>query len=108
MANFDDFVKSLENGVKKLAKDIFDGLETEAIADTQAFLSKMKSDIERWAKLLVEGKLTEKELSDLVDAKKALVEIHTLRLAGAKKAKLEKFRTELISLVINTAIKVFS
>ncbi len=107
MASFDDFVEALKNGSKDLAKEIFDGFEDEASNDAKAFLEKTKEDMRRWTKLLAQGELTEQDFSDLVQAKKALAEIHTLRQTGVALTKLERFRSGLINLVIDTAFDVF-
>jgi len=42
--------------------------------------------------------------TDLVQGKKALAEIHALTQAGIAAIKLEKFRTELVKLVVDTAL----
>lgn len=107
MASFDDFVEALKAGAKDLAKEIFDGFEDEAKDDAKAFLEKTKQDMQRWTKFLAQGELTEQDFSDLVQAKKALAEIHALRQKGVALTKLERFRTGLINLVIDTAFDVF-
>ncbi|MDJ0668857.1 MAG: hypothetical protein QNJ61_16355 [Desulfobacterales bacterium] len=43
----------------------------------------------------------------MIQAKKALAEIHALRQNGVALTKLERFRTRFINLVIDTAFKVF-
>jgi hypothetical protein len=107
MAGFDDFAKALEEGVKKLAKELFDGAEAEALEDMRAFLAKSKYDLERWTLQLAEGLITEQDFSDFVQAKKALAELHALTQAGFVITKLERFRTGLINLIIDTAFKMF-
>jgi hypothetical protein len=66
-----------------------------------------KEDLQRWTVLLAQGHIVEQDFSDLVQAKKALAEIHMLRQAGIAMIKLERFRTGFINLVIDTAFKVF-
>ncbi len=107
MSSFDDFLDAVKTGAKDLAKEIFDGYEIEAKDDAEAFLEKTKVDVKRWTTLLAEGKLTEQDFSDLIQAKKALAEIHALRQAGVALTKLERFRSGLINLVIDTAFDVF-
>jgi hypothetical protein len=107
MASFDDFEEALKIGARDLAKEIFDGFENEAKDDVKAFLEKIKQDMQRWTKLLAQGELTEQDFSDLVQAKKALAEIHALRQMGVALTKLERFRTGLINLVIDIAFDVF-
>jgi hypothetical protein len=107
MASFDDFMEAIKDGAKDLAKDIFHGFENEARDDAKAFLEKTKQDIQRWTKLLAQGDLTEQDFSDLIQAKKALAEIHALRQTGVALTKLERFRSGLINLVIDTAFDLF-
>jgi hypothetical protein len=107
MTTFNDFAKALEEGVKKLAKELFDGSETEALADMRAFLDKSKKDLERWTILLATGKITGQDFSDLVHTKKALAELHALTQTGYVITKLERFRSGLINLVVETAFKMF-
>ena len=107
MNQFDEFIEGLKTAAKDLAKEIFDGFEDQALDDAQAFLEKAQADLQRWTKLLAQGELTEQDFSDLIQAKKALAEIHALRQTGVALAKLERFRTRFINLVIDTAFDVF-
>lgn len=107
MATFREFMKALEEGVEKLAREMFDGLEADALADTKAFLGKTKKDLQRWTKLLAARQLTHQDFRDLVKAKAALAEMHALTQAGIVLTKLERFRTGLVDLVIDTAFKVY-
>ncbi len=108
MANkFDDFINAVLEGAKQLAKENLNGFQDQAKKDAQAFTTKVEVDLRRWTKLLAEKKLTKQDFSDLVQAKKALAEIHALTQAGIALAKLERFRTGLINLVIDKAFEVF-
>lgn len=107
MATFDDFVDAVKVGAKDLAKETFDGFQNEAENDAQAFIDKSKEDLERWVRALADGELTEQDFRDLLDAKKALAEIHALRQAGVAQTQLERFRTGLIDLAVDSAIDTF-
>lgn len=107
MSDFDDFLKAVKEGSKELAREVFDGFEKEAAKDAKAFLDKSKTDLQRWTKLLAQSELNEQDFSDLVQAKKALAEIHALRQAGVALTKLERFRSGFINLIIDSAFKVF-
>jgi len=104
---FDDFVNAVAEGAKGLAKDIFDGFEEQAKEDAKAFTQESEADLRRWVKLLEEGKITKQDFGDLVEGKKALAEIHALTVAGISLTKLERFRSGLIDLVVDTAFKIF-
>jgi hypothetical protein len=107
MATFDDYVNELRKGGKKLAQELVEGLEADALSDMNAFLKKSERDLRRWTTLLAAGKITKQDFTDLVQAKKALTELHELTRAGVAAAKLDRFRTDLISLVVDTAMKVY-
>ncbi len=106
MGKFDDFVAAVLTGVKDLVKNIIDGFEDQAGEDAKAFLDKMQNDLQKWAMLRAEKKITDQDFIDLVQGKKALAEIHALTQAGIATIKLERFRTELIKLVVDKAIAI--
>ena len=107
MSKFDEFVDAVLSGSKDLAKQIFGGFEDGAKEDANAFLKNTEDDLRRWTKLLASKDLTQRDFTDLVQAKKALAEIHALTQAGIALTKLERFRSGLINLVIDTAFDVF-
>lgn len=107
MAIFDDYEKELHKGVAKLARQLVDGLEEQALSDANRFLRKSRKDLERWTNLLASGEITKKEFTDLVEGQKALAELHELTRVGIGHTKLERFRTDLIKMVIDSAIKVY-
>lgn len=107
MADFDQFVAALKEGIKPLARETLEGFEDQALDDAQAFLDKARRDLQRWTQLLAQGQLTQQDFSDLVHAKMALVEIHALGQAGIALTRLERFRSGLINLIIDTAFDVF-
>ena len=107
MATFDDYVKELRKGFKLLAQELVGGFQADALSDMNAFLKKSERDLKRWTRRLAAGEITKQDFIDLVQAQKALAEMHKLTKAGVAAAKLEVFRSGLISLVINTAVKVY-
>ena len=100
---FDEFIKVFLEGASELAKETFGDFEAQAKEDAKAFIEKAETDLKRWTKLLAERKITEQDFSDLVQSKRALAEIHALGLLGISLTKLERFRSGLINLVIDTA-----
>ena len=107
MDNFDAFLKAIKLGTKDLARDSLDGFQEQAGDDANAFLDKSKDDLKRWTKLLAQKEINEEDFSDLVNAKKALAEMFSLRQSGLALIKIEKFRKSFINLVVDTAFDVF-
>ncbi len=107
MATFTDYKKELQKGVRKLAQRLVGDFEEYALEDTNSFLKKSEDDLKRWTRLLEAGEITEQDFADLVRAKEALAELHELTEAGIGHTKLDRFRKDLISLVIDTAMKVY-
>lgn len=108
MADFNDFLKSLENGIKELALTNWKEVENAAIADGQAFVNKTKADLERWTQLLASGALTKDDFEWLIAGKKDLAQMQALEKAGLSLVRAQRFQNSLISLVINTAFKTFA
>jgi hypothetical protein len=107
MNKFDEFVKAILEGAQGLARQLWNGYEQDAKADAQAFVDKAKADLERWTKLVAAGTLSKQDLTDLVKAKEALAEIAALTKAGVALAEVDRFRSGLINLVIDSAFKIF-
>lgn len=107
MSTFDEFVEAVKEGVKGLAQNTFSDFVDDAKLDANAFIKKFEADLKRWVNLLAEGKLSEQDFSDLVQAKKALAEIHLLRQRGVALTKIERFRSGLVTLIIDTAFDIF-
>jgi hypothetical protein len=45
MATFDDYTKELQKGVKKLAQQLVDGFQEEALTDMNTFLKESGKDL---------------------------------------------------------------
>jgi hypothetical protein len=107
MATVDEFSAALGNGAKSLASTTFADFQGQAEADAAAFIAKMEADLRRWTGLLSRQSITGEDFRDLLQAKKALVEVHELRQVGVARTRLERFRTGLINLIVDTAFDVF-
>jgi hypothetical protein len=107
MSRFNDFTRTVIAGVPDLARDTLGDFPQAATQDANAFLTEARKDLKRWTKLLAQGKINQQDFTDLVEAKRALAEIHALTQTGIALARLERFRTGLIDLVVNTAFDVF-
>ncbi len=100
---WNSFLDEFRAGLAVLVKNSLDEWKDTARADAEAYLEAMKDDLPRWAKALKEGLLTKDEFEQLLQGQKSLLKLHMLTAAGLSKARLERFRVGLISLVTNSA-----
>jgi hypothetical protein len=108
MARFDKFLRLVKDGARELGKDLFKDFDKEALADARAFLKQSEDDLRQWTRQLSRKEMTKKEFNVLVKGQKDLAELAALTKAGIGLAKLERFRTKLIDLVVDSAFSVFA
>lgn len=107
MTKFDEYIKAVIDGSKSLAQSNFSDLINEADQDTKAFIDTIKGDLIKWSGMLADKKISEQDFRDLVEAKKDLVKIQALTMAGLTLTRCERFRSSLISLLIDKAFEIF-
>jgi len=107
MTSFDDFKNDVIEGVKALAVGQLKSFVTQLQSDTTSFLQKSATKLKTWTELLAEGRLDEEEFALLVKSQAALAQMHALTQAGIGASRLKHLRDDLISLVVNTAIRRF-
>ena len=102
---WDDFGQTVRLGLKDLAQNSLGGGLEQAQADAEAFLTAARPKLARWADALASGALTLEEFEFLVQSQRDLAKLHALTAIGLAVTRLERFRTGLISLVVNAALK---
>lgn len=107
MSRYDEFEDEVKERVGALAKKSWKAYRTEVLQDAEAFLAKSAVDLERWSRLLAKGDLSRKDFAWLLQGKKDLAELEALTQAGLSQIRLEKFRTALLDVVVDSAIGVF-
>ncbi len=107
MPDFRQFVAALKDEIGALALRSWKDAKDAAARDGEAFVAKVQQDLNRWTELLAQRKLTQDDFAWLVKGKQDLAELAALKEAGLARARLDKFRSSLVDLVIGTAIKVF-
>lgn len=107
MADFNDFLRNLEESLRELVREHFEDFLAVARKDGEAFIERAKEDLKRWTRLLAAGELTRQDFEFLVAGKKDLAEMEGLKQAGLTLVRIEKFQNALISLIIDTALKTF-
>lgn len=103
MFDFNTFISSLEDGIKKLASETLGGYKDVAISDSKEFLEKTKADLKKWTEELARGELSQDDFKFLVAGKKDLAELHGLKQAGLTLVKIESFKNGVIDIVVNAA-----
>ncbi len=107
MSKFSDFIDAIEGGVKELAKQTLKGFKEDALDDAKQFLGSSEDDLKRWSKLLAQGKLSEHDFEWLVMGKKDVIELLKLKQSGLALVRLDRFKSALLNLVIDTALDIF-
>jgi hypothetical protein len=107
MATFDEFLETLKTELAEFAEYSWKTYKTAAVKDGKSFLEKLKSDLERWTKMLAKGELTRGDFEWLVVGKKDLAELVALKQKGLTKVELDRFVNGLIDTIVSTAFKTF-
>ena len=107
MANFNDFLDSIKDALETFAKDQWSEQKSAAVADGNAFIDQSKADLERWTKALADGNLSKSDFEWLIESRKDLFELISLKQIGLSKIAANRFKNGVIDLVIETAFKVF-
>lgn len=107
MASFDDFLNAFEAGVRDLAKEVFSDFTDEALAASKAFVEEIEADLKKWTEQLADHKISQDELEFLIKGKADLLKVHSLTQIGLAKVAVDKFKKDLIDLLIRTAFDTF-
>ncbi len=104
--NFDDFLTTFRDGLVVLATTSLQDFVEDAKKDGEAYLEEMKDSVKRWGDALEQGQLNKAEFESLIKGAKSLAKLHLLTAAGLAKARLEHFRTGLLSLITSSVYKL--
>jgi hypothetical protein len=107
MADFNDFFTALGSGIKALVMKTLKDFENEAVSDGKAFIETIKSDLNRWTRLLAQGELSQDDFAWLILGKKDLAKLLLLKEAGLSAIKIERFRNGIVDLIIKSSCDVF-
>lgn len=101
--SWDNFIVAVQDGLKTLAKNTVQDALDQAEADAKAFVKDSEESLRRWGDALAQGKITKEDFEYLVGGQKDLAKMHALKAIGVTQARLERFRTGLISLIVSSA-----
>ncbi|MCA3155433.1 MAG: hypothetical protein ING30_10470 [Burkholderiales bacterium] len=100
--DWNDFRDRVLENVQLLAAQTVKDTVDQASKDTEAFLRDTREKIERWTQALSRGDLDRDEFELLVAARRSNMKLHALQAAGVTQNALERFRSGLISLLIES------
>ncbi|MFT3687801.1 hypothetical protein [Paenirhodobacter sp.] len=103
---WDDFSKHVLDGARLLAAQTVKDAVDQAGKDTETFLRDTREKLERWTRALAKGDLERDEFELLIAARRSNMKMHALQAAGVTQNSLERFRSGLISLLIDSAFDV--
>ncbi|MEO9779015.1 MAG: hypothetical protein ABJH07_08430 [Sedimentitalea sp.] len=101
--NWNEFIDAVQEGLKTLVKNTVQETIDQAEADAKAFVKDSEQALRRWGDALAQEKISKDDFEYLVGGQKDLAKMHALKAAGVTQARLERFRTGLISLVVSSA-----
>ena len=104
MEIFDDFLESVRGGLGDLVSNTIGDFADSAKERAENFLTETQKDLKKWVKQLADGEISQDDFEFLVKGKKELGKIDALLEGGAAKAAVDKFRTGLIQLLIDSAL----
>jgi hypothetical protein len=100
--NTTQLIQTLESGVASLAESTLHDYLDQAKTDGENALSTLQSNLEKWTLELESGDLTTEDVAFLIKEQAALDEMTTLKQAGLAEVRIDQFKADLTTLVINT------
>ncbi len=97
--------------LEKIMDEISEFIEKEMADDqkdaekyAKEFIDKKREDLERLSGLYKSGSLTGEEFRHLIQGKKDVIEIETLKQAGMAAVKAMKFRAKLLDIITKSVL----
>lgn len=90
MSKFTDFIDSLADEGKALAKDELKSLVATAKKDESDFVRLQAENLERWTVMLADGELTPKGYKLLVGKMEVMTQLEVIKLKVAAKASAQR------------------
>lgn len=107
MSKFDDFLEAVLGGTADLARETLGDAPRQALDDTRDFLAFARKQLRGMTKELESGDLSLDEFAELARDLEHLARLVALTSLGILKTRLERFRSGLIDLVVNSARTIF-
>jgi hypothetical protein len=105
MLDFPKLWQDLIGQITQLAKDTVKEDWQAALQDGKDIVDKNEAKLQKWLTMLNQGQIDKEEFEFLCGGLKNLAEMEALKQAGLKAAQIDKFRTQLFALIIDTGFK---
>ncbi len=106
MSKFTDFIDSLVDESRKLAKDELKKLVSEAKKDKSDFVRLQAENLERWTVMLADKDLTPAGYKKLVKKMEVLTQLEVIKLKVKAKASAQRLADGIQSLIIEGLFKL--
>ena len=104
MADINEILDGLKDGIKELAKKEAKDFVVQAQGDAEKFLDDIKQDLATWVKQLAKEELSENDFKFLVRGRKDVAEMAALKQAGLAQVAIERIVNGVIDLVVDAAV----
>ncbi len=105
MLDFHKLWQEIIEQIKQLAKNTLKENWQAALQDGKDIVEKNATKLQKWLTMLNQGQIDQEEFEFLCGGLKNLAEMEALKQAGLKAAQIDKFRTQLFALIIDTGFK---
>jgi hypothetical protein len=105
MLDFHKLWQDLIDQITQLAKDTVKEDWQAALQDGKDIVDKNEAKLQKWLTMLNQGQIDKEEFEFLCGGLKNLAEMEALKQVGLKAAQIDKFRTQLFALIIDTGFK---
>ena len=107
MSDFDKFWDTVKAGIPNLARQLGQKYLAAALEDGNDFLARQQVELARRTAKLAAGQLTQDDFEYFVKAQAELAEMALLKQAGLAQVQIDRFVNGVLTLIIDTAFKVF-
>ena len=108
MANLDDSLRLVYDGVLEYAKENLAEHGQAAVDDARAFVESIRDDYGKWLQQVEDGDLSKGDLEWLVEGKKDLAQMYALKQKGLAKAKIDEVVSATTALLVKTAVNAIA
>ncbi|MCU0608061.1 MAG: hypothetical protein MUF78_11765 [Candidatus Edwardsbacteria bacterium] len=102
--DFEALLREIEREVAAAAREALGSHARAAVRDSREFLLRIRADLERWTRMVADGRMSEQDFRSLVEGSKGVAEMHVLKRRGAAQAAIGKFQDRVIAIIIGRVL----